>query len=422
MIARSPWLVCLVSIALSCVACDAPSTDTSVEPEASREIAAEAPPIAPDTPAVATAPRRAVSLVFSGDLVLNPRTMRHLSATPGAFDAALAAWAVRVREDDVAYVNLEMPLVDDVEELDSGAPLGDRARPRHAPVLGGTSAVADAIARAGIDIVGVANNHAFDQGHTGLARTLEALDARDIAHVGATPAERDPLTPIVLERGGLRIAYLAATEALNQRHRAEPEGRMRVALLRDEAQLAQALADARTRADLVVLALHWGRDFAGQPTAAQRALARRLVEAGADLVVGTGPHVLHPVERLTSSRGDALIFYSLGNFISGMGHAYRIGHEVPPSRHPANSQPEARDVALLRVHARVDDTVHLAQVEAELFWTLNEQASAERGGEHGVTALIALSEADEAVRREREPIARAALGPQVHYPDAPPAL
>lgn len=417
---RTP-LLWLASLALGALSCDAPPRSAPARVEAAPQPAVvEAPTETPDE-----APPHQASLVFSGDLVLNPRTMRHLSATPGAFDAALSAWAARVRADELAYVNLEMPLVDDVEELDSGAPLGDGARPRHAPVLGGSSALADAIARAGIDIVGVANNHAFDQGHAGLERTLAALDAREIAHVGALPAEReqDPLTPIVLERGGLRIAYLAATEALNQRHRADAGRRMRVAMLRDDEALYRALAEARTQADLVVLALHWGRDFAAAPTASQRALAHRLVQAGADLIVGTGPHVLHPVERLTSPRGDALILYSMGNFISGMGHAYRVGHSVPASRHPANSEPAARDVALLRVRARVDEAVHLDEVEAELFWTLNEQAIAERAGEHGVTALVALCDADEAVRAEREPLARAALGPEVHYPSgAAPAL
>src|SRR5688500_16909026 len=111
-----------------------------------------------------------VRISAAGDLVLNPHAMRTL-ASDGAYDRLLAGYASSVREDEIALLNLEQPLVDDLVPLDPGWPRQNPARPRRSPILGATPPLAGALARAGVDLVTLANNHAYDQGRAGLART-----------------------------------------------------------------------------------------------------------------------------------------------------------------------------------------------------------------------------------------------------------
>jgi poly-gamma-glutamate synthesis protein (capsule biosynthesis protein) len=175
----------------------------------------------------------------------------------------------------VRLVNLEGPITSHGAE--SAAPPRFRAPPQAAAWLRGQ-----------IDIAGLANNHALDQGPAGRAETVVLLAAQ-----------------------GIRAAHEQQDAELSVR------GRRIVVIARDlsagigaaeEADLVQAVARARRRG-VVLVSLHWGRAGSLLPAPAQQRLARRLIDSGAAAVLGHGPHTLQGIER----RGRGVIAYSLGN-------------------------------------------------------------------------------------------------------------
>ncbi|MBX3273819.1 MAG: CapA family protein [Sandaracinaceae bacterium] len=367
---------------------------------------------APAAAAPAAAPGPVVTIAAAGDLVLNPHALRAvLDDGEGGYARLLAGYAQALGEGDLAFLNLEQPLVGDLVPLDPGWPRQDTSRPRRSPVLGATPPLADALSAAGVDVVSVANNHAYDQGYEGLARTLGELSRAGVGAVGGGPDADAAYAPLVVERAGVRIAFVAWSEFFNQRPSGAP---VALAARFDDARVAASLARARERADLVVASVHWSRDFAPGAAPSERRLARRLVALGADVILGHGPHVLHEVERLPSPRGDALVAYSLGNVASGMGRTYVTGQRPRGFIHPANVTPEARDGAVLRVRARVEGgRITLAPPTAVPLWTDNNWLAAQRGHVPHRVRVLRLADAAADVRRERLPRVARALGEAV---------
>jgi poly-gamma-glutamate synthesis protein (capsule biosynthesis protein) len=157
--------------------------------------------------------------------------------------------------------------------------------------------------------VSVANNHALDFGPDGLLECLRILAAEGIPQVGGGADLAAARRPLVLEKHGIRIALLAANgfQAAKSAAAAATPG---VAPLEEAAILAD-IAAARERADFVVPLVHWGPELVAEPRAADRALARKMIDAGAAAVIGGHPHVTQTVDV---HRG-APIVYSLGNFV-----------------------------------------------------------------------------------------------------------
>jgi poly-gamma-glutamate synthesis protein (capsule biosynthesis protein) len=155
------------------------------------------------------------------------------------------------------------------------------------------------LAEAGFDLLGLANNHALDNGRAGLAETRRRL--RD---EGLEPVEGEGA--IVREIDGLRIAVLAWNELGTP----------------DQEPLFSAVRQARADADVVIVLVHWGREYQRHASLPQRDLARDLIDAGADVIVGAHPHVvqeLRVVQPAADSDRARLVAYSLGNFAFDQG-------------------------------------------------------------------------------------------------------
>ena len=158
-------------------------------------------------------------------------------------------------------------------------------------------------------IAGMANNHTMDFGASGLQGTLDSLDAAHIRHAGAGRDRAAAYEPAELSVGRAVVRVLSAGVDNDPTSFASAT-RAGIAAL-DLSSLRNAISAARGPRTVVVVMLHWGVEYDTAIAPAERSLAHALVEAGADLVIGTGPHVLRGVE---SWRG-ALICYSLGNLL-----------------------------------------------------------------------------------------------------------
>lgn len=235
-----------------------------------------------------------VTVVFGGDVMLD-RGPGHAVANG---QDPFAAFTPFLREADITVCNLECVLARGGKAEDK--PFVFRAHPDCAPWL-----------KRYFTAVSVANNHSLDFGRGAFLRELELLRQEGVAYFGGGRDRREARRPLLLERHGRRVALLGYNDMI-PRSFAAGERRPGIAWLVEADVLADVRQIRRTRqADLVIPYLHWGEELESGPTPAQRTLARRLIDAGADAVVGSHPHITQTVDIY---RGRPII-YSLGNFV-----------------------------------------------------------------------------------------------------------
>ena len=208
-----------------------------------------------------------------------------------------------LRGADITFGNLESPIASD------STPVPDSGGVFTAPPL-----AALALARAGFDIVSTANNHAWDGGQAAAEETMRLLTRAGVRFVGSGFGRDMAEQPVILERRGWRVAFFAVTRAWNPAPYSfyKHAGANWVAW-GDTAWIYPAIRALKSsgRADLIVVSVHGGREYADEPPDYHRDLLYGLVDAGADLVLAHHPHVLQPV---VWSRGKPIV-QSLGNFV-----------------------------------------------------------------------------------------------------------
>jgi poly-gamma-glutamate capsule biosynthesis protein CapA/YwtB (metallophosphatase superfamily) len=190
------------------------------------------------------------------------------------------------------------------------------------PMFNSPIEIGSAIKDAGVDIVSTANNHSLDKREKGLLTSLTNLDRIGIPSVGTYTSLEDQQTLTVMEKNGIKVAYLSYTYGTNGMP--IPEGKDYVVNLIDKEAMKNEIHRAREVADVTVMSIHWGNEYQRFPTDEQEELAQFLVDEGVDIIFGHHPHVLQPMEWLKASDGrKALVVYSLGNFLSGQMRDYK---------------------------------------------------------------------------------------------------
>ena len=245
--------------------------------------------------APATAAEPTVTIAFVGDIMLTDTPGKVVRQGRDPF----APFAALLKQADIRVGNLEC-VVATTGTADPAKPYSFRAHPRTLPVL-----------KRHFDVVGLANNHSGDFGPAAFAEMLDRLDKAGIAYFGGGHTLKEAHTPLIIERKGLRIALLGYDEFFPRSFEADVD-KPGVAWSEDE-QVRLDITTARSlhRADLVIPVMHWGWEHEPLASARQRQLARLMIDAGADAVVGGHPHVTQDIETY---RGKPII-YSLGNFL-----------------------------------------------------------------------------------------------------------
>ena len=210
-----------------------------------------------------------------------------------------------IRKYDLAAVNQETIFVND-PALRNGFP--EFATPE---------SMGDALVSAGFDIVLSATNHANDMGERGLTDTLSFWKKYPwicLLGIHESPADYENIDYI--EKNGFRLALFNYTESLNGRNLPE-DGQFRINTLDQKKKLIRDLKKAESRSDLSLCFLHFGEEYSTSPTEEQRELARELIAAGADIIIGSHPHILQPYEKIAAEDGSSgIVYWSLGNFMS----------------------------------------------------------------------------------------------------------
>lgn len=356
--------------------------------------------------------------VATGDILMNGAVKDAAAGSGGdnaGYDPLWAGVSPWVGPADLAFANLEFPI-----EPEGGG----QARNM---VFFAPPVVLDSLSDLGFDVVSFANNHVYDQGRAGVDQTLSELERVGISAAGAGPSCDDAEAARWFDVGGLRTAVFARTIQLNDYLNGGRDETC-TALWEDEQELVDKVRAARAEgAEWVMVSVHWGTEYAPAPSQAQRNVARRLVEAGVDVVLGHHPHVLQPIELVHATDGrTAVVAYSLGNFVSNQGAAYDPDRDVDAEGNPRDGVLLSITAARRRYAAEggAVERVELVAVDPIVLWTNNDPLAVPSisvgAAEDQIARLERVGRAEEAeVLTRRLDGVRAALGPTV-APDGPP--
>ncbi len=239
-----------------------------------------------------------VTFCAVGDILLDRGVRKKIDETKNSFYPFEHIQHI-ISENDLAFFNMECPLV----EESKGAPLFKRFSFRAEPDF------AKDLSAAGFNIASVANNHTIDYGKAGFIETINNLKSYEIYPVGGGKNQHEAFEPLLIEKDGNTFAFFAVLEFLLEA----------VTYNADKPYPAYGKIDSLCKlierynalVDHVVVSFHWGKEGVYMPSGRQVLYAHKVIDAGADLVLGHHPHVLQPVEIYRNK----LILYSLGNFI-----------------------------------------------------------------------------------------------------------
>jgi poly-gamma-glutamate capsule biosynthesis protein CapA/YwtB (metallophosphatase superfamily) len=228
---------------------------------------------------------------------------------------SLSSWFTQVKpilqQGDWVIGNLETPI--------AGQDLKFTGYPRfNAPIE-----LAEAVSDAGVQLVSTANNHAMDRGFPGIERTLANVRKAGLIPIGTAASAQEQQTTVIVERNGIRMGFLAYTYGTNGIP-VPVDKAFAVNLIDVEVIKEDIFRLRQTTVDVVTVSLHFGVEYQRLPNENQTQLARELIMAGADIVLGSHPHIVQPYEEINipaSESADGLahrgvVIYSLGNFIS----------------------------------------------------------------------------------------------------------
>lgn len=187
------------------------------------------------------------------------------------------------------------------------------------PAFNAPAAFARDLAASGCDAFSTANNHALDAGVRGVEITADVLDELPVIWDGTARSAEEQLQPAFTEVDGVRIAFVSVTALTNIAGPATS-----LTMLSDRATVEAIMATATAEADVVIVAAHWGVEYAPTVHSSQRSAAEWLAGLGADVILGTHPHVLEPVEWIEHEDGRTLVWYSLGNALSSQVDVPRV--------------------------------------------------------------------------------------------------
>ncbi len=242
--------------------------------------------------AKAVRPSPTVDLVFVGDILLGRRPGKFIAQGQDPF----AGFASVLAAADIRVGNLECVAADS----------GLRAEKHY--TFRADPAVLSYVAKH-FDAVSLANNHTVDFGPEALTEMFGNLKSAKVNYFGAGENKKRAHAPWIVEKKGLRIAILGYNE-FRPRSFEATETKAGVAWSED-AEVIEDIRAVRSQVDLVLTFMHWGEEYLTHPNARQKNLARKMIDAGADVVIGGHPHVTEGSETYKGK----LIVYSLGNFV-----------------------------------------------------------------------------------------------------------
>ena len=249
---------------------------------------------------------REVSFLAAGDNLIHG--LIYYSGDQGdgsySFDRMYERVSDEISSADIAYLNQET--------ICGGTQLGLQSY----PTFNSPYEILDSVAAAGFDWISTSSNHSMDVGEEGILSQLSHLEELpQLIQTGTNASADEAKEYKVIEKNGVKIGLLSYTYGLNGF--ALPDGKEYLVNLIDEDRIREDMKALNQISDVQVVSMHWGVEYQFEENEEQRALAQLLSDEGADVIIGTHPHVLQPMEVLKGEEGnETLVMYSLGNFVS----------------------------------------------------------------------------------------------------------
>ncbi len=293
-----------------------PAPTLAPTPSPTPVIVAVAPTIAPMEQPTPEPTLRSVRVRAVGDLMVHERQLEIALQQDGSYDFHPQYELITDSLADADYTigNLETTIGKYKDEPYSGYPRFNTPE-----------SLLETLRDAGVDFLTLANNHMLDRYFDGMVATVNSVEQYGFAHGGAnrTPEEQD--TPKIVEINGIRLGMLCYTQLTNgMEFSCDPAVFDYGVNYLDRADVEADVAALRSAgADIVIAMPHWGQEYKREPEVYTIDFARRMVAAGVDVILGSHPHMVQPVEYVSAetSEGETrtgLVAYSLGNFISNM--------------------------------------------------------------------------------------------------------
>lgn len=259
-----------------------------------------------------------ITLVATGDVLLHTRLYKKAKRKIRSgynFEPLLEEARPFLKKGDFTIVNQE--------SLIGGEELGLSSYPK----FNSPAEIGHTLKKFGVDIVSLANNHIMDKGEQGVLKSIENWEKIGLEYVGAYKSLEDQERLRIFNKNGLKVCFLSYTRKMpavklpkDKPYLVDHYEKMNVRKIEKRIRELKA----KNLADVVVLSLHFGKEYQMRPTVDQKEISASLSDAGADVILGHHPHVLQPPEFILNSRGkETLAMYSLGNFFSGQKGLYR---------------------------------------------------------------------------------------------------
>lgn len=242
---------------------------------------------------------RKISLVMVGDVLIHEAVFKDASNGDGTYEFHQMFDEIKplLEGYDLRYCNQE--------SIIGGKSLGISGYPN----FNSPDEIGNTIVDLGFNMIGLANNHAFDKGEKAINYSVNYWKKYDnIITAGSYLNEEDRNDIKIYEKNGIKYAFLAYTTGINGNSLNNKDYLVNIY---DKDKVKQDIEKVK-EADLIIVAMHWGNEYTNEPTKSQRDIAEYLSSLGVDLIIGTHPHVVQPITYI----GDTLVIYSLGNFIS----------------------------------------------------------------------------------------------------------
>lgn len=279
-----------------------------------------------------------------GDLMMHSQQISAAATKEGSynFDEYFTHIQKFLNNSDLNIANLEFTL--------AGKPFTGY------PAFSAPDEYAMHISKCGFNVFLTANNHICDKASYGMSRTLDIYrklkQEHDIQFTGtaSNQEEYQQTTPLIIECKGVKIAIINATYGTNLKgEKAWPKTNY----LNDRKALLQALQVAEEQADITLVIPHWGEEYKLRHNSIQKATAQWLVENGADVIIGSHPHVIQDAETISFDEKEVQVAYSLGNAISNMS--------------AQNTQAEL--MATLKIVRHINNTLTILPLEFTYLWS-----------------------------------------------------
>lgn len=241
-----------------------------------------------------------MSLVMVGDVLTHDAVLKDALKKDGTYDfnSMFADVEPLIKNYDLKYVNQESIIG------------GPSFKISGYPTFNAPDAIGDNLVSMGFNMISLANNHAMDKGEKAILYSNNYWKNKNVITAGtySSKEERDEIK--IYEQNGIKYAFLSYTTSLNGSKL--DQNKDYLVNIYSESKVASDIENIKDKVDVIMVAMHWGDEYSNTPNQKQREIAKYLSDLGVDLIIGSHPHVVQPIEYV----GSTLVIYSLGNFIS----------------------------------------------------------------------------------------------------------